>query len=176
MGFLPIRRIITLVFCSASLLPSCSSDSSLLPNKPLTVGSTLISDDGTFALGFFSPSSSGGNHYYVGIWYNSIPKDNVVWVANRATPVIDPSSATLALTDRSNLVLSSTDGQLLCMANVSAPGNLASSENVTGEATLDNTGNFVVRTSEGAVLWQSFDHPTDTLLPGMNLKSHPQQT
>ncbi|PUZ38317.1 hypothetical protein GQ55_9G186800 [Panicum hallii var. hallii] len=170
MGFLPIRRFITLVFCSASLLPSRASDSRLLPNKPLTVGSTLISDDGTFALGFFSPSSSGGNHYYVGIWYNSIPKDNVVWVANRATPVTDPSSATLALTDRSNLVLSSTDGQLLWMANVSAPGNLASSENVTGEATLDNTGNFVLRTSEGAVLWQSFDHPTDTLLLGMNFR------
>jgi len=170
MGFLPIHRIITLAFCAASLLPSCASDSRLLPNKPLTFGSKLISDDGTFALGFFSPSNSGGNHYYVGIWYNSIPKDNVVWVANRAAPVTDPSSATLALTDRSNLVLSNTDGQPLWMANVSAPGNLPSSENVTGEATLDNTGNFVLRTSEGAVLWQSFDHPTDTLLPGMNLR------
>jgi len=165
MGFLPIHRIITLIFCAASLLPSCASDSRLVPNKPLTVGSTLISDDGTFALGFFSPSNSSRNHYYVGIWYNSIPKDNVVWVANRATPITDPSSATLALTDRSNLVLSNTDGQLLWMAN------LSSSENVTGgEATLDNTGNFVLRTSEGAILWQSFDYPTDTLLPGMNLR------
>ncbi|CAL4942732.1 unnamed protein product [Urochloa decumbens] len=166
MGFLHI----SLVLCSASLLPSSASESLLLPNKPLTPGSTLTSNDGTFALGFFSPSNSTRNHYYVGIWYNNIPKDNVVWVANRATPITDPSSAILTLTDRSNLVLSNTDGQLLWMANVSAAGNLSSSENITGEATLDNTGNFIIRTSEGVVLWQSFDYPTDTLLPSMNLR------
>ncbi|XP_034576513.1 G-type lectin S-receptor-like serine/threonine-protein kinase B120 isoform X2 [Setaria viridis] len=170
MGFLPIHRIISLVFCSASLFTSGATENRLLPSKPLTVGSTLVSDDGTFALGFFSPSNSTRNRYYVGIWYNSIPKDNIVWVANRATPITDPSSATLALTGGSNLVLSNTDGQLLWMANVSAPGNLSSSENISGEATLDNTGNFILRTSEGAVLWQSFDYPTDTLLPGMNLR------
>ncbi|CAN6282512.1 unnamed protein product [Urochloa humidicola] len=170
MGFLPIHRIISLVLCSASLLPSSASESRLLPNKPLTLGSTLTSDDGTFALGFFSPSNSTRNHYYVGIWYNNIPKDNVVWVANRATPITDPSSATLVLTDRSNLVLSNTAGRLLWMANVSAAGNLSSSENITGEASLDNTGNFIIRTSEGVILWQSFDYATDTLLPGMSLR------
>jgi hypothetical protein len=151
-------------------LTSGASENRLLPNKPLTLGSTLVSDDGTFALGFFSPSNSTRNHYYVGIWYNSIPKDNVVWVANRATPITDPSSTTLALTGRSNLVLSNTDGQLLWMANFSAPKNLPSSENISGEATLDNSGNFIIRTSEGAVMQQSFDYPTDTLLPGMNLR------
>ncbi|CAN6287755.1 unnamed protein product [Urochloa humidicola] len=170
MGLFPIHRAISLVLCSASLLPSSASESRLLPNKPLTPGSTLISDDSTFALGFFSPSNSTRNHYYVGIWYNNIPKDNVVWVANRATPITDPSSATLALTDRSNLVLSNTNGQLLWMANTSAAGTLSSSDNITGEASLDNTGNFIIRTSEGVVLWQSFDYPTDTLLPGMNLR------
>ncbi|KAG0548909.1 hypothetical protein BDA96_01G208200 [Sorghum bicolor] len=165
MGFLPIHRIILLCFCSL-LPPPVSSDSRLLPNKPLTVGSTLISDDGTFALGFFSPSNSTQKHYfYVGIWYNKIPKDNVVWVANRATPVTDPSSATLALTNTSNLVLSSTNSQMLWTANISS-----ASETTAGEATLDNTGNFILRTSEGVVLWQSFDYPADTLLPGMKFR------
>jgi hypothetical protein len=150
------------------LPPPVSSDSRLLPNTPLTVGSTLISNDGNFALGFFSLSNSTQKHYYyVGIWYNNIPKDNVVWVANRATPVTDPSSATLALTNTSNLVLSlsSTSGQTLWTANLSA-----APETTTGEATLDNTGNFILRTSEGVVLWQSFDYPADTLLPGMKLR------
>nr|CAB3499171.1 unnamed protein product [Digitaria exilis] len=63
------------------LVASSASVSRLPPNKPLTVGETLVSDDGTFALGFFSPSNSTRNHYYVGIWYNSIRQDNVVWVA-----------------------------------------------------------------------------------------------
>ncbi|WVZ59560.1 hypothetical protein U9M48_009685 [Paspalum notatum var. saurae] len=167
MGFLPIHGIILLVVCSLSLLPpSASSDSRLLPNRPLTVGSTLISDDGTFSLGFFSPSNSTrNNNYYVGIWYNQIPKDNIVWVANRATPITDPSSATLTLTNTSNLVVYGTDGQLIWTANISAPGNTTSAE-----ATLENTGNFILRTSEGFILWQSFNHPTDTLLLGMDFR------
>jgi hypothetical protein len=158
---------------------SASSDSRLLPGKPLSAGTTIISDDGTFALGFFSlpSSSSGTKHYYLGIWYKNIPKDNVVWVANRATPIIDPSSVTLALTNGPNLALSDTNGQLLWMTNISTKGN-SSPEASGGEATLDSNGNFILRSSQG-ILWQSFDYPTDTLLPGMNLrithKSHALQ-
>ena len=37
-------------------------------------------------------------------------------------------------------------------------------------ATLLDTGNFVVKDiQKKTVLWQSFDHPTDSLLPGMKL-------
>ncbi|KAL0001039.1 hypothetical protein SO802_014820 [Lithocarpus litseifolius] len=36
-------------------------------------------------------------------------------------------------------------------------------------AMLLNTGNFVLTDGGSEVLWQSFDHPTDTLLPGMTL-------
>lgn len=170
MDSLHVHIIICLVCWSACLLPFCaSSGSRLLPNKPLSADTTIISDDGTFALGFFSPSSSGTKHYYVAIWYNKIPKDNVVWVANRAMPISDPSSATLALTNGSNLALSETTGQLLWMANISTTGN-SSQEATGGEATLDNTGNFILRSSQGNILWQSFDYPTDTLLPGMNLR------
>lgn len=33
---------------------------------------------------------------------------------------------------------------------------------------LDN-GNFVLYGTNGSVIWQSFDHPTDSLLPGQRL-------
>lgn len=180
MNFLSIHEIILLALVSCSLPPYSVSDSRLLPNKPLTVGSKLISDDGTFALGFFSPSNSTRKHYYVGIWYNNIPKDNVVWVANRATPINDPSSTTLALTNGSNLLVSNTNGQLIWMANISATRNFSLENTDTGgEAILDNNGNLILRASNGVILWQSFDYPTDTLLPLMNLRvthnSHPLQ-
>ncbi|KAM3245175.1 hypothetical protein ACQJBY_056482 [Aegilops geniculata] len=167
---LPLHTIIWLVYWSFWLFPFCaSSGSRLLPDKPLSAGSIITSDDGTFALGFFFLSNSSTKHYYVGIWYKNIPEDNVVWVANRAMPITDPSSATLAFTNGSNLALSDTNGQLLWTTNISATGN-SSSEVTGGEATLDNSGNFVLRSSHGIILWQSFNDPADTLLPGMNLR------
>uniref|UniRef100_A0A453Q1W6 non-specific serine/threonine protein kinase n=1 Tax=Aegilops tauschii subsp. strangulata TaxID=200361 RepID=A0A453Q1W6_AEGTS len=90
---LPLHTIIWLVCWSFWLFPFCaSSGSRLLPDKPLSVGSTITSDDGTFALGFFS----------------------------RAMPITDPSSATLAFTSGSNLALSDTKGTLLWTTNISA--------------------------------------------------------
>ncbi|XP_047088119.1 G-type lectin S-receptor-like serine/threonine-protein kinase At1g11330 isoform X3 [Lolium rigidum] len=172
MDSLPIHIIISLVCWSFCLLPfSASSDSRLLPGKPLSAATTIISDDGTFFLGFFSPSSSSSStkHYYVGIWYKNTHRDNVVWVANRAIPIADPSSATLTLTNRSNLALSDTNGHLLWMTNVSTTSS-SSPEATGGEATLENSGNLIIRSSQGNILWQSFDYPTDTLLPHMNLR------
>uniref|UniRef100_A0A0E0LRW8 non-specific serine/threonine protein kinase n=1 Tax=Oryza punctata TaxID=4537 RepID=A0A0E0LRW8_ORYPU len=158
----------------------CASEYRLVPGKPLSPGSTIISDDGTFALGFFSPSNPK-KHYYVGIWYNNIPKFTVVWVANRAAPITVPSSAVFTLTRSSNLTLYDGNGHVLWTMMAKSRNSISSSgdtKNISTEAVLDNTGNFILRSLvDNAIIWQSFDHPTDTLLPGMNLrlshKKHP---
>ncbi|KAM0900555.1 hypothetical protein ACQ4PT_020562 [Festuca glaucescens] len=135
----------------------------------LTPGKTLTSDQGSFALGFFSPSNSTQNTY-VGIWFNDIPVHTVVWVANRDNPITDASSAMLGMTDNSTLVLSESNGQHVLWITNTVTGNNSSVK-------LLNNGNLVVLSSDGAMLWQSFENPSDTVLAGMPMrtthKTHP---
>ncbi|KAL5972929.1 hypothetical protein ACLOJK_039735 [Asimina triloba] len=90
---------------------------------------------------------------YVGTWHQCNDHWNIsVWVATRENPhVADPNGI---LTMRA-------DGNLV---NVSAPSNSNSI------SVIENSGNLVVsEASSGAFLWESFDHPSDTLLPGMKI-------
>ncbi|XP_037441797.1 putative G-type lectin S-receptor-like serine/threonine-protein kinase At1g61610 [Triticum dicoccoides] len=89
-------------------LPLSASDDRLVPGKPLSPGTTIVSDGGMFALGFFNPSNSTPAKLYLGIWYNNIPKLTVVWVANREIPITNnnPSTPMLSLTNTSNFIIS----------------------------------------------------------------------
>ncbi|KAM0915545.1 hypothetical protein ACQ4PT_010771 [Festuca glaucescens] len=153
-----------------SFLPLSASDDRLVPGKPLSPGNTIVSDGGMFALGFFNPSNSTPAKLYLGIWYTDIPELTVVWVANRETPANNTTSSTpmLYLTNTSNLVLSDSnvDGHVLWTTN-----NVSTAQGLsTPTAVLLNTGNLIIRSSNGTTLWQSFEHRTDTLLPGMKLR------
>ncbi|KAM1411429.1 hypothetical protein COP1_024123 [Malus domestica] len=76
-------------------LPSvCTSLDTLAPEESLGADQTLISYRGTFALGFFSPENS--KNFFLGIWYNTIPKNLKVWVANRGSPLDSPGVLTLS--------------------------------------------------------------------------------
>jgi hypothetical protein len=166
--------------CIAALLlfPAlCILDDRLVPGNLLLPGTTIISDGGEFAFGFFAPSNSTPEKLYLGIWYNNIPRFTVVWVANRATPAISSSTPSLVLTNNSNLVLSDVNGHVLWTTNTTTAGSSSPSprsNSTTGSvAVLMNTGNLVLRSLSGKMLWQSFDHPTDTFLPGMKIgRSH----
>ncbi|WCJ40743.1 G-type lectin S-receptor-like serine/threonine-protein kinase CES101 [Euphorbia peplus] len=139
----------------------------LLQGQQLKDWEYLISEQGTFRLGFFSLGNS--RNRYLGLSYNS-PSINQyrirhVWVANRNSPISD-SSSILQIDEFGKLIISRTAGSPIILSSAEAGSNLS--------ATLYDSGNFVLRQvySEGSksrVLWQSFDHPTDTLLPGMKL-------
>ncbi|XP_059078261.1 G-type lectin S-receptor-like serine/threonine-protein kinase At1g11303 [Cryptomeria japonica] len=65
-------------------------------------------------MGFFSPN--GTNKWYVGIWYAQNPDKNIVWVANRETPVRDmPGVCTLSSTGY--LTLSDLQGKAIWSSN-----------------------------------------------------------
>ncbi|XP_027353707.1 G-type lectin S-receptor-like serine/threonine-protein kinase At4g27290 isoform X1 [Abrus precatorius] len=132
-------------------------------SQSITDGQTLVSNGGVFELGFFSPGNS--TKRYLGIWYKSIPIRNVVWVANRENPIND-FSGKLKVNSTGNLALSQ-NGSVVWYTT-----SQKQAQNPVVEL-LDN-GNLVIRNEGGPnqeqyILWQSFDYPSDTLLPGMKL-------
>ncbi|KAG1347245.1 putative Receptor-like serine/threonine-protein kinase SD1-8 [Cocos nucifera] len=130
----------------------------MTPTKSIVDGQTLISSDGTFELGFFSPGDS--KNRYLGIHYRGTP-DKTVWVANRVSP-LNGSTGVLNLTGDGNLVLLNGTGYIFW--------STGTSNAINPVVQLQDTGNLVL--SEGTskkLLWQSFDYPSDTLLPRMKL-------
>ncbi|CAN6683170.1 unnamed protein product [Malus baccata var. baccata] len=147
------------------LMPFCTSIDTIALNQQLKDGDTLVSKDRKFELGFFSPDNSSSSTY-VGIWYADQPQKTVVWVANRDTPVND-SSGVLAINRYGNLVLSAAGNILIWSTNVSVHVQTRS----TFVAQLLDSGNLVLfeENKSESFIWQSFDYPTDTLLPGMKI-------
>ncbi|KAK4386656.1 Receptor-like serine/threonine-protein kinase SD1-8 [Sesamum angolense] len=138
------------VFFSGCL---CIGSDTISAGQSLFSNQTIISKDGKFELGFFAPGNS--SNFYVGIWYRNIPVQTAVWVANRNNPI--PQSS------RSNSRLELLNGNLYVYAN-SVTIWVVGTSNAT-EAVILDTGNFVMRNASG-IIWQSFDYPTDTWLPG----------
>nr|XP_027084496.1 G-type lectin S-receptor-like serine/threonine-protein kinase At1g11330 isoform X1 [Coffea arabica] len=120
---------------------------------------TIVSSGKKFKLGFFTPENSSGR--YVGIMYN-VPKTAIIWVANRERPLND-STGTVAILKDGNLAVLNGMKEILWSTNVSS--SLA-----TSSAQLLDTGNLVLKDeSNGKNKWESFEHPTDSLLQSMKL-------
>ncbi|KAK7848239.1 g-type lectin s-receptor-like serine/threonine-protein kinase lecrk3 [Quercus suber] len=120
-----------------------------------TTNSSWPSPSGQYAFGFYKQ----GNGYAVGVFFAGIPEKTVVWTANRDDPPV-PAAVTLNFTSAGRLVLQSAQGTT---KSVVVLGETASS------ASMLDTGNFVVYNSDNQSIWESFQNPTDTLLPTQQL-------
>ncbi|VFQ61036.1 unnamed protein product [Cuscuta campestris] len=144
---------------------SCAKTDTVTATLSLRDGdgeTAIVSSNGTFELGFFSPGQS--RNRYVGIWYNSVSPRTVVWVANRQIP-LNATSGVFRIVKPGSLVL--LDG-----ASNRTVWSINSSRSTRNPvAQLLDSGNLVFRDGDGEAdfLWQSFDYPTDTYLPGMNI-------
>ncbi|KAH0697201.1 hypothetical protein KY290_014641 [Solanum tuberosum] len=90
------------------------------------------------------------------------PTPTVVWVANRDEPLHD-SSGILTISEDSNLVMLNGQKEIIWSSSISN-----SMKNSTAQ--LLDTGNLVLKdSSNGRVLWESFQYPTDSLLQLMKM-------
>ncbi|CAN4128068.1 unnamed protein product [Withania somnifera] len=130
------------------------------PGDELNHSQVLDSEGGTFKIGFFTISQTDSS--YLGIWYAGDPVEKKLWVANPNTPILNNSGL---------LTLDST-GTLKIISGGKTVVNIVKSTGLKGSlvARLQDSGNFVVQDETwNRTLWQSFDHPTSCLLPGMKL-------
>ncbi|KAB1199623.1 hypothetical protein CJ030_MR0G019230 [Morella rubra] len=103
---------------------------------------------------------------FVGIWYYQLPeaKRTVVWVANRDNPLND-TSGVLSINGQGNLVLNSKNGSIPFWSTNTSVSSMNNSM-----ARLLDSGNLVlVGQDSQSVTWQSFDYPSNTMLPFMKL-------
>ncbi|XP_041992838.1 G-type lectin S-receptor-like serine/threonine-protein kinase LECRK1 isoform X2 [Salvia splendens] len=129
-------------------------------NRNVTLGSSIVansnstwtSPSGEFAFGFREVSPGT---FLLAVWFDQIPDKTLVWSANRDEPV--PAGSTVQLSADGTLELVNQTGSQV-WAIPARPGTVAYA------AMLDN-GNLVLASNASAILWQSFDFSTDTLLP-----------
>ncbi|KAF5794639.1 putative protein kinase RLK-Pelle-DLSV family [Helianthus annuus] len=153
----------SITFFFLMLRSSGSSLEAITVHQNLLDGETVVSRNAKFELGFFSPGSS--KYRYLGIWFKNTSPHTVAWVANRETPLTD-SSGMLKLDSQGILSLVNSSGTTIWSSNSTTSGT-----NANPVAHLLDTGNLVIKsekeTNKNILIWQSFDYPGDTYLPGM---------
>ncbi|CAN1843967.1 G-type lectin S-receptor-like serine/threonine-protein kinase At2g19130 [Linum perenne] len=166
--------ILISLLCLNKLGP-CHAIDVINSTQSLTGNQTLVSAGGVFELGFFKPGKSEG--YYIGIWYKQVSPQTVIWVANRYRPVSDTFSAELKISDDGELALfdgGANDTTWSKSTYLSYTYNSSSSV----KAVLLDQGNLVLLPTNGSSssstfpptpLWQSFDEPGDTWVPGCKI-------
>ncbi|KAG6626034.1 hypothetical protein I3843_15G016700 [Carya illinoinensis] len=135
-------------------------------NSSISLGSSLspntnpywLSGSGQFAFGFYEKDDG----FAIGIWFQKIRQNTVVWTANRDNPPL-PRNVTLLLTNDGRLVLEQEQGRKTALTD-----SLQSASSASSASMLD-TGNFVLYDSSSTIIWRTFDSPTDTILPGQPL-------
>ncbi|XP_034222772.1 G-type lectin S-receptor-like serine/threonine-protein kinase LECRK2 [Prunus dulcis] len=127
------------------------------------------SPSGEFAFGFRQIGKDG---FLLAIWFNKIPDRTIVWSANRNDLVQE--GAKVELTSDGMLVLRNSEGGQVWSAN-SAGTEVAYAAMLDTEvayAAMLDTGNFVLANTNSTNLWESFDVPTDTILPTQTLNQN----
>ncbi|GMI74788.1 hypothetical protein like AT2G19130 [Hibiscus trionum] len=166
-----LLSVLFLFMCLSLESHVCFAVDTISFNQSLSGNQTIVSSDGVFELGFFSPGNS--SNYYIGMWFKQVSQLTTVWVANREEPVRDVYSSVLKIFD-GNLVLFNESQVPIWSTDVSSGSGSGSGSAISSSvvAVLLDNGNLVLQDGldSSTILWQSFDHPTDTWLPGSKFR------
>ncbi|KAK4262561.1 hypothetical protein QN277_028109 [Acacia crassicarpa] len=116
-----------------------------------------LSPSGEFAFGFRRIENT--NLFLLAIWFNNIPSKTIVWYSNMPNPAV-PAGSRVQLTP-TGLSLTNPQDQ--------ATWKTGELQGDVSYAEMRDDGNFVLASSNSSYLWQSFNNPTDTLLPNQTL-------
>lgn len=138
-------------------------DDSIQPNfvgsymTTVDVGGVILqSNNSFFELLLDNPAMD--TNYYLCIEF--VQSRDVVWWANTSSPMA-PDSGEFLL-NKSGAVIQNSVGEILWSALAEAGKDVVKMQ-------LTDNGNLVMLDASNNFLWQSFDHPTDTLLLGQRL-------
>ncbi|CAM0148629.1 unnamed protein product [Urochloa decumbens] len=154
---------LALVILLHSLSPCSSAPAQLRPGSSLSVEDYarpfLMSPDATFSCGFLE---AGKNAFSFSIWYTSAANKTAVWTANPGAPVNGRGSR-ISFRRDGGLALADANGTTVWESKTSGGGLVIS---------LLDSGNLVIIADPSSstagghpITWQSFDSPTDTLVP-----------
>ncbi|KAK7377225.1 hypothetical protein VNO80_02647 [Phaseolus coccineus] len=128
-------------------------------------GTLLVSYKGEFGFGFVT-TPNDITLFLLAILH--MGSNRVVWVANRGLPV-----------SNSDKFVFDEKGNLYLLKGAAVVWSAGTENKGVSSMELKDTGNLVLLGNDSSVIWQSFSHPTDTLLPmqdfieGMKLFSEP---
>ncbi|XP_062011142.1 G-type lectin S-receptor-like serine/threonine-protein kinase LECRK3 [Rosa rugosa] len=153
-----------------SLYSLCEGAQQINDSSHIRLGSSLFpethpsswpSASGQFEFGFYQQ----GSGFAVGIWLVGVDQNTTVWTANRDDPPLLPSPnniVKLQLATDGKLVLTSDQSHKKVVIANATYGSVSS-------ASMLDSGNFVLYDEIYKVIWESFNHPTDTILGGQTL-------
>ncbi|CAI9090998.1 OLC1v1025910C1 [Oldenlandia corymbosa var. corymbosa] len=150
-----------LLLLLACCLGGCIAADTITITSPVRDSDTIVSSKQSFRLGFFSPP--GSTDRYVGIMFNIPDTTTTIWVANRDEPLKD-SKGVLSISEDGNLVILDGQNYIVWSSNVS---------NIVGNtsAQLWDTGDLVLKDSNGRTIWESFQILGDSLVSEMKLSA-----